>query len=85
MKKKVLSNKIGQSVGTTHMEETLIPCKYRMEVMGHRNPISYGKLILTFKSFFLVFVVSFSDHFQFLVFLVSIYVILLFDFLIYFP
>jgi len=32
-------NKIGQGVGITCMEEALVPQKYGMEVIGHKNPI----------------------------------------------
>ncbi len=38
----MLSNK-GQGVGITRMEEALVPCEYGMEVIGHMDPISYGK------------------------------------------
>jgi hypothetical protein len=37
--KKNLLNKIGQGVGITCMEETFVPQKYGMEVIGHKNPI----------------------------------------------
>ncbi len=40
---KVLSNKIGQGVGITCMEEALALQEYGMKVIGHRDPISYGK------------------------------------------
>jgi hypothetical protein len=49
LKEKVLSNKIGQGVSITHMEEVFVPHKYKMEVMGHRDPISYGKSTPAFK------------------------------------
>ncbi len=42
-KRKVLSNKMGHNVGITSMEEVLVPWEYRIEVMGHMDPISYGK------------------------------------------
>ncbi len=38
---KVLSNKTKQGVGITRMEETLLPCEYKMEVTCHQDPISY--------------------------------------------
>lgn len=41
--KKILSNKMGQSVGSTWMEEVVVPRKCGMEVIGHKDPISYGK------------------------------------------
>jgi len=37
--KKKLSNKIGQGVGITCMEEALVPQKHGMEVIGHNNLI----------------------------------------------
>jgi hypothetical protein len=40
---KLLLNKTSQGVGITRMEEALVPCKYGMEVIGHMDPISYGK------------------------------------------
>jgi hypothetical protein len=40
---KMLSNKTWQGVGITRMEEPLVPCEYGMEVIGHMDPISYGK------------------------------------------
>jgi hypothetical protein len=40
---KVLSNKISRGVGITQIEESLVPWEYGMEIMRHRNPISYGK------------------------------------------
>jgi hypothetical protein len=36
---KILLNKIDQDVGITCMEEALVPQKYGMEVIGHKNPI----------------------------------------------
>jgi hypothetical protein len=70
-----------------YMEEALIPRKYEMEMIGHCDPISYGKSIIAFKFIYLnlFIIVSFFDHFQFLVFFVSIYIILLLDLFIYFP
>jgi hypothetical protein len=41
--KKVLLNKMDLGVGITRMEEALIPWEYVMEVIGHMDPISYGK------------------------------------------
>jgi hypothetical protein len=41
--KKILSNKMGQSVGNTWMEEVVVLRKYGMEVIGHKDFISYGK------------------------------------------
>jgi hypothetical protein len=41
--KKILLNKIGQGVGITCMEEAFVPQKYGMEVIGHKDPIQYGK------------------------------------------
>jgi hypothetical protein len=40
---KVLSNKTCQGVGITHMEEALVPREYGMEIIGHKDLISYGK------------------------------------------
>jgi hypothetical protein len=45
LKEKVLSNKIGISVGTIRMEKALVLQKYGMEVTCHRDSISIGKLI----------------------------------------
>jgi hypothetical protein len=45
LKEKVLSNKIGITVGIIHMEDALVLQKYDMEVRGHRDSITYGKLI----------------------------------------
>jgi hypothetical protein len=39
----MLSNKTNQGVGITRMEEALVPREYGMEVIGHMDPISYGK------------------------------------------
>jgi hypothetical protein len=78
LKEKVLFNQIEQGVNITFVEEAFIPHKYGMEVTGQCDP----KLVLAFNFFFLVFVVSFSNHFQFFVFFVSIYIILLLDFFI---
>jgi len=39
---KILFNKMGQSVGSTQMEEAVVLRKYGMEVIAHMNPISYG-------------------------------------------
>jgi hypothetical protein len=39
----MLSNKMGQGVGITKMEEALIPCEYGMKVICHMDLISYGK------------------------------------------
>ncbi len=52
---------------------------------SQHDPISYGNLVLAFIKKNLVFVISFFDHFQFLVFFVSIYIILLRDLFINFP
>jgi hypothetical protein len=41
--KKILLNKINQGVGITCMEEALVSKKYGMEVIGHEDPILYGK------------------------------------------
>jgi hypothetical protein len=76
LKEKVLFNKIRQGVGIIHMEEVLVPHEYKMEVTHHHDPNLYGKLILAFNFFF---VISFFNHFQFLVFFVSIYIILHLD------
>jgi hypothetical protein len=67
-----MSNKIGQGINIIHMEEALILCEYGMEMIGHCDPILYVKLVLAFKFYFLVFVVSFSNLFQFLVFFISL-------------
>jgi hypothetical protein len=40
---KSLVNKTGQGVGITCMEEAFALQEYGMEVIGHRDPISYGK------------------------------------------
>jgi hypothetical protein len=42
---KVLSNRTGQGVGITRMEEAFALQEYGMEVIGHRDLISYGKLV----------------------------------------
>jgi hypothetical protein len=39
----MFSNKTGRGVGITRMEEPLILHEYGMEVIGHMDPISYGK------------------------------------------
>jgi hypothetical protein len=44
-----------------------------MGEMGHHDPISYGKLALALKKKNWVFVVSFFDHFEFLVLFFHIY------------
>jgi hypothetical protein len=49
LKNKVMFNKIEKGVEITCMEETLVSCKYVMEIIGHKNPISYEN-----KFFFLV-------------------------------
>jgi len=41
--KKILLNKISQGVGITCMEEALVSKKHGMEVIGHEDPILYGK------------------------------------------
>jgi hypothetical protein len=33
-------------MGIMYMEEAIIPQEYGMEVMGHWDPISYGKSII---------------------------------------
>jgi hypothetical protein len=43
LKYKILLNKIGRGIGITHMDEALMPHEQGMEVMGHHDPISYGK------------------------------------------
>jgi len=83
LKEKVLCNQIGRGVHSTRVEEAFIPYKYGMEMTSHLGPISFGKLVLAF-IFFLIFLVSFFDHFQILVFFGSIYIILLLDLFIYF-
>lgn len=45
LKDKVLSNKIGISVGIIRMEGALVLRKYDMEVRDHRDSISYGKFV----------------------------------------
>ncbi len=40
---KILSNKMGQGVGITCMEEALALQEYGIEVIGHSDPILYGK------------------------------------------
>jgi hypothetical protein len=52
LKEKFLFNKIGQGVNIIHIEEALAPCEYGMEVIGHHDPISYGKSIFALKLFF---------------------------------
>jgi hypothetical protein len=36
-------NKIGQATKITRIEEAFVPEEYGMEVMGHKDPIFYGK------------------------------------------
>ncbi len=43
LKEKVLSNKVEKGVDTTRMEEAPILWEYEMEVIGHKDPISYGQ------------------------------------------
>jgi hypothetical protein len=45
LKEKVLSNKMGEGVAITCMEEVLVHGEYNMEVTHHKDPISFGKLI----------------------------------------
>ncbi len=41
--KKILLNKINQDVGITCMEEAFVPQRYGMKIIGHKDPIHYGK------------------------------------------
>jgi hypothetical protein len=43
LKEKVFLNKIGKKVDIIPMEEALVLWEYGMEVIGHKDPISYGK------------------------------------------
>jgi len=72
LKEKKLFNKTRWGVNIICMEEAFVPCEYKMEVTSHHDPILYGKSILAFKLLFLIF-------------FVSIYIILLLDLFIYFP
>jgi hypothetical protein len=36
-----LSNKIGTGVGITHIEEAFVKREYGIEVIGHKDSISY--------------------------------------------
>lgn len=54
LKNKVMSNKTSQGVGITYIVEALVPREYGMEITKHQNPISYGKLILIFFSYFVI-------------------------------
>lgn len=40
---KVLSNKTGQGIGITWVENKLVVQEYKMEVMGHQDSFSYDK------------------------------------------
>lgn len=42
-----MSNKTSKKVDITCMEEFLVLQKHGMEYMGHRDLVSYGKLIQT--------------------------------------
>jgi hypothetical protein len=44
-KTKFYQIKTRRGIGITHMEEALVPCEHGMEVIGHHDPISYGKLV----------------------------------------
>jgi hypothetical protein len=59
LKEKKIFNKTRQGVGIIRMEEALAPREYGMEVTGHRDPISYGKLI--FVNFFLFLFLLFHN------------------------
>jgi len=48
LKDKVPSNKIGRGVGTTQMEKTLVPYKYKMEVTSHQDLISIIYIFIYF-------------------------------------
>jgi hypothetical protein len=39
----MLFNKTNQGIGIIQMEEALLLQEYGMEVMGHKDPILYGK------------------------------------------
>jgi hypothetical protein len=43
LKNKEMSNKTKRDVEIIHMEETLVSHKYDMEIIGHKDPISYEK------------------------------------------
>jgi hypothetical protein len=43
LKNNMMFNKNGRGVKITSMEEAFVPHKYNMEVIGHRNLISYRK------------------------------------------
>ncbi len=43
LQKKMLFNNTDQGIGIIQMEEALVFQEYGMEVMGHKDPILYGK------------------------------------------
>jgi hypothetical protein len=65
-KEKVLFNKARRGVSITHMEKAFIPREYGMEMMGYRNPISYG--ILFFSTFFFSLFIYLFISFVFCIF-----------------
>jgi hypothetical protein len=55
LRKKMLFTKTNQGIGIIQMEEALVLQEYGMEVMGHKDPILYGKKILYLIFVFFVF------------------------------
>jgi len=71
LKEKILLNKIERRVDITWMEKALVLWEYGMEVIGHKDPISYGNWVFLLHSLHCCLVLNFvvNFHFQDLFFL----------------
>jgi len=84
LKEKILLNKIERRVNITWMEKALVLWEYGMEVIGHKDPISYGNWVFLLHSLHCCLVLNFVVNFHFQEFFFLIFSKLCFLFCFYF-